>query len=85
MLNAAYMFLTLGYGPKKVFLFDVGLFLLRYGLRLGKFLFSDPNITKHETYVATYSLGEDEYQGRKCIYDFAGTKFSVIEVFLFND
>ena len=52
---------------------------------LGKFLFSDPNITKHETYVATYSLGEDEYQGRKCIYDFAGTKFSVIEVFLFND
>tara|TARA_Y100000992_G_scaffold42445_1_gene24135 strand:+ start:37 stop:513 length:477 start_codon:yes stop_codon:yes gene_type:complete len=52
---------------------------------LGKFLFSDPNIRKHETYVATYSLGEDEYQGRKCIYDFAGTKFSVIEVFLFND
>ena len=52
---------------------------------LGKFLFSDPNITKHETYVATYSLGEDEYQCRKCIYDFAGTKFSVIEVFLFND
>ena len=52
---------------------------------LGKFLFSDPNITKHETYVATYSLDEDEYQGRKCIYDFAGTKFSVIEVFLFND
>ena len=52
---------------------------------LGKFLFSDPNITKHETYVATYSLGDDVYQGRKCIYDFAGTKFSVIEVFLFND
>ena len=52
---------------------------------LGKFLFSDPNIRKHETYVATYSLGKDEYQGRKCIYDFAGTKFSVIEVFLFND
>ena len=52
---------------------------------LGKFLFSDPNITKHETYVATYSLGDYEYQGRKCIYDFAGTKFSVIEVFLFND
>ena len=52
---------------------------------LGKFLFSDSNITKHETYVATYSLGEDEYQGRQCIYDFAGTKFSVIEVFLFND
>ena len=52
---------------------------------LGKYLFSDPNITKHETYVATYSLGDDIYQGRKCIYDFAGTKFSVIEVFLFND
>ena len=52
---------------------------------LGKFLFSDPNITKHETYVATYSLGDDLYQSRKCIYDFAGIKFSVIEVFLFND
>ena len=52
---------------------------------LGKFLFSDPNIKKHETYVATYTFGEDVYQGRKCIYDFAGTKFSVIEVFLFND
>ena len=52
---------------------------------LGKFLFSDPNITKRETYVATYSFDNQDYQGRKCIYDFAGSKFSVIEVFLFND
>lgn len=52
---------------------------------LGKFLFSDTNITKHETYVATYMNGEQNFQGRKCIYDYAGSKFSVIEVFLFND
>lgn len=52
---------------------------------LGKFLFSDTNITKHETYVATYTNGEQNFQGRKCIYDYAGSKFSVIEVFLFND
>ena len=52
---------------------------------LGKFLFSDTNITKHETYVATYINGDQNYQGRKCIYDYAGSKFSVIEVFLFND
>jgi chorismate-pyruvate lyase len=52
---------------------------------LGKFLFSDTNITKHETYVASYINGDQNYQGRKCIYDYAGSKFSVIEVFLFND
>jgi chorismate-pyruvate lyase len=52
---------------------------------LGKFLFSDSNITKHETYVASYVLDNASYQGRKCIYDYAGSKFSVIEVFLFND
>ena len=52
---------------------------------LGKFLFSDTNITKHETYVATYINDDQNYQGRKCIYDYAGSKFSVIEVFLFND
>ena len=52
---------------------------------LGKFLFSDTNITKHETYVATFINGDQNFQGRKCIYDYAGSKFSVIEVFLFND
>ena len=52
---------------------------------LGEFLFSDTNINKHETYVATYINGDQNYQGRKCIYDYAGSKFSVIEVFLFND
>lgn len=52
---------------------------------LGKFLFSDTNITKHETYVATFINGAQNFQGRKCIYDYAGSKFSVIEVFLFND
>ena len=52
---------------------------------LGKFLFTDTNITKHETYVASYLIGDQSFQGRKCIYDYAGSKFSVIEVFLFND
>ena len=52
---------------------------------LGKFLFTDTNITKHETYVASYIIGDETFQGRKCIYDYAGSKFSVIEVFLFND
>ena len=52
---------------------------------LGKFLFSDSSISKHETYVSTYSLDNQNFQGRKCIYDCAGSKFSVIEVFLFND
>ena len=52
---------------------------------LGKFLFSDPNITKHETYVACYNHDDEDYHRRKCIYDFAGSTFSVIEVFLFND
>tara|TARA_B100000900_G_scaffold302579_1_gene261150 strand:- start:1652 stop:2128 length:477 start_codon:yes stop_codon:yes gene_type:complete len=52
---------------------------------LGKFLFSDTNIKKHETYVASYLLDNENYQGRKCIYSYAGSKFSVIEVFLFND
>ena len=42
-------------------------------------------VTKHETYVASYVLDNAGYQGRKCIYDYAGSKFSVIEVFLFND
>ena len=53
--------------------------------RYEKFLFSDTNITKHETYVATFINGDQNFQGRKCIYDYAGSKFSVIEVFLFND
>ena len=52
---------------------------------LGKFLFSDTNITKGETYVATYELNDQVFQGRKCIYEYDGSKFSVIEVFLFND
>ena len=50
-----------------------------------EFLFTDTNITKHETYVASYLIGDQSFQGRKCIYDYAGSKFSVIEVFLFND
>ena len=34
---------------------------------LGKFLFSDTNITKHETYVATFINGDQNFQGRKSV------------------
>ncbi len=50
---------------------------------LSKFLFSDPKIRKCSTYIALYKLDEITYQGRKCIYEYDGSKFSVIEVFLF--
>jgi len=52
---------------------------------LGKYLFSDSNIKKHETYIADYELDDQTFLGRKCIYSYNDQKFSVIEVFLFNE
>ena len=52
---------------------------------LGKYLFNNPLISKKETYVAKYSLGNNKYLGRKCIYDLDGESFFVVEVFLFHE
>ena len=52
---------------------------------LGKYLFNNPLISKKETYVAKYSLGNNKYLGRKCIYDLDGERFFVVEVFLFHE
>ena len=45
----------------------------------------EPMISKKETYVAKYSLGNNKYLGRKCIYDLDGESFFVVEVFLFHE
>ena len=52
---------------------------------LGKFLFSDANIEKKETYIAIYEQGDKNFIGRKCIYEYQKELFSVIEVFLFHE
>jgi chorismate-pyruvate lyase len=52
---------------------------------LGKYLFNNPLISKKETYFARYSVENNKYLGRKCIYDLDGEKFFVIEVFLFHE
>ena len=51
---------------------------------LGKFLFSNSNFQKKETYIAIYEQGYEDFLGRKCVYAYEGVLFSVIEVFLFN-
>ena len=52
---------------------------------LGKFLFSDSNIEKRDTYIAIYKQGDKDFIGRKCIYAYQEELFSVIEVFLFHE
>tara|TARA_B100000614_G_C14213529_1_gene354967 strand:+ start:34 stop:510 length:477 start_codon:yes stop_codon:yes gene_type:complete len=52
---------------------------------LGKYLFSLKEIEKLETYVAEYVFENLIYTGRKCVYSLSNSKFSVIEVFLFNE
>ena len=52
---------------------------------LGKFLFSDSNIEKRDTYIAIYKQGDEDFIGRKCIYAYQEELFSVIEVFLFHE
>ena len=42
-------------------------------------------IDKLETYTAEYVFDNLIYTGRKCIYSLSNEKFSVIEVFLFNE
>ena len=52
---------------------------------LGKFLFSNSNFQKKETYIAIYEQGYEDFLGRNCVYAYEGVLFSVIEVFLFNE
>ena len=52
---------------------------------LGNYLFSLEEIDKLETYTAEYVFDNLIYTGRKCIYSLSNEKFSVIEVFLFNE
>ncbi len=52
---------------------------------LGNYLFSLEEIDKLETYTPEYVFDNLIYTGRKCIYSLSNEKFSVIEVFLFNE